>query len=326
MHAHETRASQAFRGVEGLADSHIDLIPPPPPREAVGRFHSFTRHAICTSNSDEIATAGEAQSPSGSLTEAQLATFWNGIVANLDAARRMAARFVKRQSVEDVVNTAAEQFVEDAQQSNKPEPFPASADRFRRTFLKMVKNHALDCVRDGKRPACPIHSHWGIDPEPFVGGHKLADRELDTVFARNDGGKYDAPAPTVRRAKDDLNGLHYILRSHMEDLSQTQREIIEETYFQEEARHKIAARRGISMNTYDNHRKAACRKLRESMTAVVDFCADIDLPDWYDRVEEMSKRHAARQRRRALCKKEKRSSSRGNRSDFEGNPSNFEGD
>ena len=318
MHAHETRASQAFPSVEGLADSHIDLIPPPPPREAVGRFHSFTRHAICTSNSDEIATAGEAQSTAGSLSDAQLATFWGGIVANLDAARRMAARFVSSQSVEDVVNTAAVLFVENAQQSKKPEPFPAAKDRFRRKFLRMVRNHALDCVRDGKRPARPIHFHWGIDPEPVVRGHNVANRELDTVFARNDHGKYDAPSPTVRRAKDDLDQLHYILRSHMEDLSQTQREIIEETYFQEEARNKIAARRGISMNTYDNHRKAACRKLRESMTAVVDSFTDIDLPDWYDRIEEMSKRHAATQQRRALCKKEKRSSSRGNRSNFEG--------
>jgi DNA-directed RNA polymerase specialized sigma24 family protein len=143
------------------------------------------------------------------------------------------------QSVEDVVNTAALLFVEDAQRSNAP--------------------------------------------EPFVGGHNLANRALDTLFARNDDGKYDAAAPTVRRAKDDLDGLHYILRSHMEDLSQTQREIIDETYFKEEPRDGIAARRGISLNTYDNDRKAACNRLRDSMVAVVDFSTDIDLPDWYNR-------------------------------------------
>jgi DNA-directed RNA polymerase specialized sigma subunit len=106
--------------------------------------------------------------------------------------------------VEDVVNTAALLFVEDAQRSNAP--------------------------------------------EPFVGGHHLANRALDTLFARDDDGKYDAPAPTVRRAKDDLDGLHDILRSHMEDLSQTQREITDETYFKEEPRDEVAARRGISLN------------------------------------------------------------------------------
>jgi DNA-binding CsgD family transcriptional regulator len=129
----------------------------------------------------------------------------------------------------------------------------------------------------------------------------------------------------VRRAKDDLNGLHDILRSHLEDLSPTQREIILETYFEEQSRDDIAERRGISLNTYDNHRKAACSRLRDSMMAVVEFSTDIDLPDWYDRIEEMSKRHAARQRRRASCKKEKRSTAEGDRSNFEGDRFNSRG-
>jgi DNA-directed RNA polymerase specialized sigma24 family protein len=318
MNAHETGVSLAFRGVEGLAHSHIDRIPP----EAAGRFHSLTRQAVRTSNSDEGATAGEAQSTSGSLSEAQLDACWAGIVANRDAARRMAARIVSKHSVEDVVHTAALLLVENAQRSNAPQPFPATPDRFRRKFLTTVRNHALKCIGNSKRPACPVHSHWGIDPEPFVGGHNLANRELDTLFARNDRGTYDAPAPTVRGAKDDLNGLHDILRSHMEDLSQTQREIIDEAYFKELPRDEIAARRGISLNTYDNHKKAACRKLRDSMMAVAAFSTDIDLPDWYDRIEEMGKRHAARQQRRASRKKEIRSSAGGDRSKFEDDASN----
>jgi RNA polymerase sigma factor (sigma-70 family) len=322
MNAHETRVSLAFPGGEGLAHSHIDRIPP----ETAGRFHSLSRLPTRISNSDEGATPGEAQSTSGSLSEDQLATFWSGIVANLDAARRMAAQFVSSQIVEDVVNTVAVLFVENAQQSKKPEPFPASEDRFRRKFLKMVRNHALDCVRNRKQPACPIHSHWGIDPEPVVGGHNVSNRGLDTVFARNDKGQYDAPAPTVLHAKDDLNGLHAILHSHMEDLSPTQREIIIETYFEGKSRKEIAAHRGISLRTYDNHRKAACSGLRESMMAVVDFSTDIDLPDWYDRIEEMNKRHAAAQRRRASRKKEKRSNSGGTRSNFAGDRNNSRGD
>jgi hypothetical protein len=112
----------------------------------------------------------------------------------------------------------------------------------------------------------------------------------------------------------------------MDDRSQTQRDIIHEAYFEEQPRDEIAARRGISLNTYDNHRKAACRKLRDSMMAVIDFSTDIDLPDWYDRIEEMNKRHSARQRRRASRKKENRSSSGGDRSKFEGDRSNSRGD
>lgn len=277
--------------------------------------------------SHEILNPPETAEPMEmSLSDAQLATFWKRIVENRDAALGVAARSGSKQSAEDIVHTAALLFVENAQRSKKSEPFPASEERFRRTFLKIVKNHARDCVRDSKRPACPVHSHWGIDPDLFINGRNLADRELDTVFARNDEGKYDAPAPRVRRAQDDLDVLHYILRSHMQDLSQTEREIIDEAYFQGLSRDEIAARRGISLYTYDNHRKAACAKLRDSMTAVVDFFPDIDLPDWYDRVGEMSKRHAASQRRRASRKKGNRSSSERDRSNFEGEKSNFERD
>jgi RNA polymerase sigma factor (sigma-70 family) len=308
--------------MEGVAHSHIDRIAP----DAAGRFHSLSRQAVRISNSDEGATPGEAQSTSGSLSEAQLATFWSGIVANLEAARGMAVRFVSKQSVDDVVNTAALKFVENAQRSKKPEPFPATADRFRRKFLTMVRNHALDCVRESKRPEPTIHFHWGIDPEPVVGGRNVADRELNTVFARNDHGKYDAPAPTVQCAEDDPNALYYILRNHMEDLSPTQREIFIETYFEEQPREEIAARRGISLNTYDNHRKAACSKLCASIMGVVDLATHIDLPDWYVRIGKMIKRHAAKQQRRASSKKEKCSNSGGKRSNSGGERSNSRGE
>jgi hypothetical protein len=52
---------------------------------------------------------------------------------------------------------------------------------------------------------------------------------------------------------------------------------------------------------------------------------EIDLPDWCERIEEMSKRHAARQRRRASRKKEKRSTAEGDRPNFSGDRSNCRG-
>jgi len=152
------------------------------------------------------------------------------------------------------------------------------------------------------------------------------DRALDPLFARNDDGKYDAPAPTVRRAKDDFDGLHDILGDHLEEMSQTQREVIDDEFLEGRTGAKIAARRGIRMNSCDTQRRAAFLTRRDSMTTVADLSTVIDLPNGYGRIEEMSKRDAARKRRRATGKKENRSSSRGDRSNFEADRSSFEGD
>ncbi|HKW49767.1 MAG TPA: hypothetical protein VJN70_20080, partial [Gemmatimonadaceae bacterium] len=89
------------------------------------------------------------------------------------------------------------------------------------------------------------------------------------------------PAPNVRRAKDDLDGFHHILGDHLEDMSQAQREIIVEEFFEGGNGANIAAHRGISVNACDTHRKAAFRTRRDSMTTVADFSTETDLPDWY---------------------------------------------
>ena len=117
------------------------------------------------------------------------------------------------------------------------------------------------CDRDG--PERPIHSHWGTAPEPIASGRKVADCELDQIFARNDNGKYDAPAPAERRAKDDIVELHLILRCHLSDLPRMQRRVILETLVEGHKRAEIAQRLGISVNTDDNHRQAAFRSLRQ---------------------------------------------------------------
>ena len=130
----------------------------------------------------------------------------------------------------------------------------------------------------------------------------------------------------MRRAKDDFDGLHHILCDHLEHMSQTQREISVEEFVERLTESEIAARRGITVNSCDTHRKAAFRSRRDSMTTVADFSTEIDLPDWYRRVEEMSKRHTASQRRRASRKRENRSTSGGDRSNFERDQSNSRGD
>ena len=113
---------------------------------------------------------------------------------------------------------------------------------------------------------------------------------------------------------------------HLEDMSQTHREIIVEGFFEGRNGANIAARLGISVNTCDTQRKPAFRTRRDSITTVADLSTEIDLPDWYGGVEEMSKRHAARERRRASRERENRSTSGDDGSNFEGDRSNSRGD
>lgn len=132
--------------------------------------------------------------------------------------------------------------------------------------------------------------------------------------------------PTVPCTRDDLIGLHSILPSYLDESSGAQRQIVLESYLEGQPRDEIAGRCGISLITYDNRRKTACRKLRDSITAVVDSSTDVDVPDWHDRIAEMNERHAASQRRRASSKRAKRSSSGGDPSNFEGDRSNARSD
>lgn len=303
MYAHETRVSQPSAGVEGLAHSPVDLIPP----EAAGRFPSLTRHGIPMSNSGEAATAGGAQSTSGSLSEDQLATFWAGIVVSLDAARRMARRIVPRQDVDDVVHSAAVLYVEALQRQSSR--FPESEGELRAFFLKTVEHHARDCVRQRVVDRRPVHSHWSDAPEPRVNGSTIPDRALDEVFARNDEGKYDAPAPAPRRELDDLDNLYDFFRPLIDKLTPAQREIIDETFFEGRTRAQIVKRRGISESTYDNHLQAAYRSLRTAILEIVESSADFDRPYWYDLVEILNERHAVKQLRRKARGKGKRSTS-----------------
>jgi hypothetical protein len=91
-------------------------------------------------------------------------------------------------------------------------------------------------------------------------------------------------------------------------------------------RAEIARRLGISVYTYDTHLQAAFHSLRYRLSDAADEFTEVDLPDWYDRIEEMSKRHAAGRQRRASRTKEKRSTAEGDRPNSEGDRSNSEGD
>jgi DNA-directed RNA polymerase specialized sigma24 family protein len=210
------------------------------------------------------------------------------------------------------------------QGQKKPARFPATDDDFRGRFLAIVHNHAIDCVRESNGSELPIHSHWAKEPEPVVGGRKLADRELDRVFARNDDGEYDAPAPAELRAQDTADQLDYLLRSTLDDLPLMQRQIVHETFFERRKRAEVAQRLGISVHTYDNHLQAAFRSLRNLLAQDVDLFIDVDRSLWYDFIEELCERHEASSLRRVSGKKGKRSTSKGDRSNVEGDRSNSE--
>lgn len=234
-----------------------------------------------------------------SLTDAQIAAFWDGILSSRDAARRMALLFVKRQDVDDVVDAAAIQFIESLTRPEKPAPFPKTEDELRSRFLAIVRNYALDCIRDGTGAECPVHSHWGLEQEPAVGGRKVADRALDQVFARNDHGRYDAPAPAEPCDQDVAERRERILRRMVSELPPMQRMVIEETFFEGRKRGEIARRHGIMPKTYDNHYQAALRALRVRLIEEAQASTGDDRLLWYDLIDEMSERLAATRLRRA---------------------------
>jgi DNA-binding CsgD family transcriptional regulator len=133
-------------------------------------------------------------------------------------------------------------------------------------------------------------------------------------------------APVPRRPLDDLDTLNTILRSQLDKLSPAQREIIEETFLEGRTRAQIVARRGMSTSTHDNHLQAAYRALRRAMMDVVKTSKGADRPSWYDLVEVLNERHAAKQLRRTSCEKGKRSTSQHERSSSQHERSSFTGE
>ena len=113
---------------------------------------------------------------------------------------------------------------------------------------------------------------------------------------------------------------------HLDDRSQTQREIIVDELFEGRNGATIAVHRRIRVNTGDTHREAAFDTWRDSITTAADLSSTSELPEWYGRIEETRQRYAARPRRRASNKKENRSTSGGDRFKFEGDRRRFEGD
>jgi DNA-directed RNA polymerase specialized sigma24 family protein len=243
------------------------------------------------SNVPEVAAAGCENSPKTALTEVQLSAFWDWIVANADAARRMARKFVPTRDIDDVVNSASILFLESFERAENPARMPADDDEFRRRYLAIVRNHALDCVRAPGGTEAAVHAHWGIAPEPVVGGRKTADRPLDQVFARNDLDHYDAPAPAEVRPRDNVDELGRILRRQADNLSRMQRIVVLETFFEGRKRAEVAARNGISVKTYDNHLQAAFARLRDELWEEAFCDDDVDRSVWSDRIEGLSDRY-----------------------------------
>jgi len=222
----------------------------------------------------------------------------------------VASRIVRRQDVDDVVHTGALRFIESLE-GPEARPFPATDGVLRALFMDIVRRYAFDCVRDGKRPQLQTHSNWGMEWQPVVRGHNVPDRPLDSVFARNNERKYDAPAAASRREQDDVGELRHILDRHLDRLAQRQREILVESFLEQEKRADIAARLGITLSTYDSHRHAALEALRKSLAAEVKASRGADRSIWYDRIEELISLRAARLRDRSSSKKGKGSSAEG---------------
>jgi DNA-directed RNA polymerase specialized sigma24 family protein len=254
------------------------------------------------SNPPDVATAGSEKPPSPVLTDAQVSEFWNGIIANGDAARRMAEHFVPKHDAEDVVHSAAIQFLEALQRPVKPAQFPKSDDEFRRRFLLIIRNHALDCVREPEAPERSDLFNWGVFTEPTVGGRKSPDRPLDHVFARNDTGHYDAAIEDQMRPQDNIDTLFQILWRAVAHLPKMQAAIITETFFEGRKRAEVSRRHGISVKTYDNTLQAAFLSLGYDLRDESEIRGEAERSIWYNRIDKMYSRREAMRKQRRLAK------------------------
>lgn len=81
----------------------------------------------------------------------------------------------------------------------------------------------------------------------------------------------------------------------------------------------------VGGSTDDNHRQAAFKALHDSFAADVEASTGIDRSIWYDRVEDLIERRAARLRGCSSSKKGKRSTSEGKRSTSGGKRGTFRG-
>jgi RNA polymerase sigma factor (sigma-70 family) len=276
------------------------------------------------SNSAKVTIVGKGQKlPPRLLSDERRSVFWDGFVRHREAACRMAGIFVSGETVDDVVDTAVVRFIEALERPDKPDRFPATDEHFRRWFLFIVRNHAINCAHsEGAQRS--VHFQWGVEREPVVGGRRSGDRELDRVFARNDQGKYDAPAPTERRAVDSTQELRRILRSLLPELPPMQRRIIHETFFKGRKRAAVADRLGISVKTYDVHLQRAYGLFRRFLWEEALAYTEVDRSAWYDLIEELRERYDAARVLRVSGKKGKRSTTRHERSTSEGERSNAE--
>lgn len=254
-------------------------------------------------NQLDSAAAGSENRPPSNLTDAQISEFWAGIIANGEVARRMALHVGPKQDAEDVAHTAALRFLESMQRPVEPRAFPRSDEEFRRRFLHIIRNHALDCVREPEGPERSHHRDWGVFTEPTVGGRKSADRRLDRIFARNDKGNYDAAVEDEMRPQDNIDTLSRILRKAISNLPRMQAVIITETYFNGRKRAEVAERLKISVKTYDNTLQAAFLTLGYDLHDESEMHGEAERSIWYDRIDKMFSRREARRRQRSLAKR-----------------------
>jgi RNA polymerase sigma factor (sigma-70 family) len=239
------------------------------------------------SNTRKVAVAEAGNGPTSVLTDAQVSAFWNWVIANDKPAWNMAAHFVRKRDARDVVHTAAILFIESLQRPVSPRAFPKSEGEFRRRFLVIIRNHALDCVRDGDARERGRRFREGVDAEPRVGGRNTPDRRLDRVFARNDTRKYDAPAGAWAPDQHEVDELEEILTRALAGITQMQRNVLVEAYLKGQKRAQVAARFGISVKTYDSTVQAAFDLLRFDLDDMSFDAGELDRSAWWDRIDQL---------------------------------------
>src|SRR5690348_7854010 len=195
--------------------------------------------------------------------------------------------------------------IESLQRLKKPAPFAKTEDEV--SISPSSGTTPSTASATTTVPNAPRRSCWGAVREPVVGGEKSPTARSTRSSRGTTVASTTRPRP--RRDQDDVDLLHQILELHRDDPSQAPHAILAASSFEEGKRADIAARRGITDSTDDNHRQAAFKALRDSLAADVEVSTAIDRSIWYDHVEELIERQAARLRGRSSSKKGKRGNS-----------------
>jgi DNA-directed RNA polymerase specialized sigma24 family protein len=200
------------------------------------------------------------------LTAEEWQAFERGWVYSLPAATHL-ARGYRGRDIDDLLSTARVKMIDALTRAESPMAVPETEERFRATFLTILRNAARDEYR-----------RW--DP-------------------RNDG-EYRATALDAAPAEEDgvmMLGMELVWEAVHGVLTKRQAEVFVQTYCFGRSRDFVVSFLRIGYKTYDSHLTAAVAKVRKALIERVDEDPDLP-PEMRTAVTELARRFDERRKAR----------------------------